>query len=183
VVPVHIAIYGHPPPRISENIMGNLGKLADWFIEENFSYIRVFGCFVPPHALPQFLPDRLVCREVAYQTVAGGINKELKAAQKKVWPTFPIQVGMFTLLDFGHSKVEAVALEDVKLVDIEFKKHDPHKIVENHLAQFNMKRYIHENSPYDEMFRGVRSYEEVQRRFQTLPPDQQAGFLSFQKHR
>jgi hypothetical protein len=60
VVPVHIAIYGHPPPRISENIMGNLGKLADWFIEENLSYIRVFGCFVPPHSLPKFLPNRLV---------------------------------------------------------------------------------------------------------------------------
>jgi hypothetical protein len=183
IVPVHIAIYGHPPPRISERIMGNLGKLADWFIEENFSYIRVFGCSVPPHALPQFLPDRLVCREVVYQIVVGGINKELKEAQKKVWMTFPIQVGMFTLLDFGHSKVEAVALEDVKLVDIEFKKHDPHKIVENHMAQFNMKWYMHENSLYDEIFRGVRSYEEVQNRFLTLPPDQQVGFLSFQKHR
>jgi hypothetical protein len=70
--------------------MGNLGKLADWFIEEKFSYIFVFGCSVPPHALPRFLPDRLVCKEVAYQIVTGGINKELKAAQKKVWPTFPI---------------------------------------------------------------------------------------------
>jgi len=75
-----------------------------------------------------------VCREVAYQIVAGGINKELRATQKKVWPNFPIQVGMFTLLDFGHSKVKATALEDVKLVDMEFKKHDPHKIVEYHLA-------------------------------------------------
>jgi hypothetical protein len=80
-----------------------------------------------------------VCREVAYQTVAGGINSELKETQKKVWPTFPIQVGMFTLLDFGHSKVEATALEDIKLVDIEFKKHDPHKTVQNNLAQYNMK--------------------------------------------
>jgi hypothetical protein len=66
VLPVHIAIYGHPPPRISENIMGNLGKLVDWFIEDNFSNIKLFGCFVPPHALPQFLLERLVCREVAY---------------------------------------------------------------------------------------------------------------------
>jgi hypothetical protein len=90
---------------------------------------------------------------------------------------------MFSLLDFGHSKVEVAALEDVKLVDIEFKRHDPHKIVENHLAQFNMKRYVHENSPHDEIFRGVRSYEEVLNRFQTLSPDQQASFLSFQRHR
>jgi hypothetical protein len=79
VVPVHIALYGHPPPRISYKIMGNLGKLADWFIEENLSYIRVFGFSVPPHALPRFLPEMLVCREVAYQTVTRGINKELKA--------------------------------------------------------------------------------------------------------
>jgi hypothetical protein len=33
------------------------------------------------------------------------------------------------------------------------------------------------------MFKGVRSYEEVQSRFQTLFQDQQDGFLSFQKHR
>jgi hypothetical protein len=172
VVHVHIALYGFPPPRISDRIMGNLGKLADWFIEEKFSYIRVFGCSVPPHALPRFLPDRLVCREVSYQTMTGGINKELKESHKKVWPTFPLHVGMFSLLDFGHSKVEDAALEDVKLVDIEFKRHDPHKIMENHLAQYNLKKYVHENSPHDEMFRGVRSYEEVLNRFQTLSPDQ-----------
>jgi hypothetical protein len=52
VLPIHIAIYGHPPPNISENIMGNLGTFADCYIEENFSYIRVFGCSIPPHALP-----------------------------------------------------------------------------------------------------------------------------------
>jgi len=55
----------------------------------------------------------------------GRINKELKTTQKKVWPTFPLQVGMFWLLDFSHSKVEVVALEDINLVNIEFKKHDP----------------------------------------------------------
>jgi hypothetical protein len=90
---------------------------------------------------------------------------------------------MFSLLDFGHSKVEAAALEDVKLVDIEFKRHEPQKIMENHLAQHNMRRYIHEHSPHDEMFMGVRSYEEVINRFQTLSPDQQASFINFQRHR
>jgi hypothetical protein len=84
LVPIHITLYSCPPPRISDRIMENLGKIADWYIEENFSYIRVFGCLVPPHALPKFLPDHLVCREVAYQTMTGGISKELKEAQKKV---------------------------------------------------------------------------------------------------
>jgi hypothetical protein len=69
-------------------------------------------------------------------------------------------------------KVEATTLEDVKLVDIKFKRHDPHKFVENHLAQYNLKRYVHENFPHDEIFRGVRSYEEVLNTFQTLSTDQ-----------
>jgi hypothetical protein len=47
VVPMHTAIYGFPPPRISNKIVANLGKIADWYIEEHFSYIRVFGCSVP----------------------------------------------------------------------------------------------------------------------------------------
>jgi hypothetical protein len=80
IISVHITIYGLLPPRLLERIMGNLGKITDWFIEENLSYIRVFGCSVPPHALLQFLPDRLVCRQVVYQIVVGGINKELKEA-------------------------------------------------------------------------------------------------------
>jgi hypothetical protein len=78
VVPMHIVIFGHPPPIISDTVVANLGKVADWYIEEHFSYIRVFVGSVPPYALPQFLPDRLVCREVARQIVLGGISKELK---------------------------------------------------------------------------------------------------------
>jgi hypothetical protein len=47
-------MYGFPPPNIYEKIVANMGKIADWYIEENFSYIRVFGCSVPTHALPEF---------------------------------------------------------------------------------------------------------------------------------
>jgi len=54
---------------------------------------------------------------------------------------------MFSLQDFGHSKVEVTALEDVKLVNIEFKKHDPQKIMETHLDLYNINKYVHEAFP------------------------------------
>ena len=54
MVSIHITLYSFPPPRISERIMDNLGKITDLYIEENFSYIRIFGCLVPPHVLPKF---------------------------------------------------------------------------------------------------------------------------------
>jgi hypothetical protein len=111
--------FGCEPPRISDTIIESLKAVVDWFIEENVSYIRVYGCSIPPHALPKFLPDRLVCREVAYQIVKGGVGLELKALQKKSWPSFPVHIGKFSLSNLGHSKVEAESLEEVKLVDIE----------------------------------------------------------------
>ena len=102
--------------------------------------------------LPLFIPDKLACREVARQMVIGGVSKELKGYSKKVWSSFPIRLNSYSLLDLGHAKAEAAALEDLNLVSIECKKHDPQKIVSNHLANCGLKRFEHENSPLDDIF-------------------------------
>jgi hypothetical protein len=180
---MHKMFYGCEPPRISKTVSENLKAIAKWFIDENFSYIRVYGCSIPPHALPKFLPDRLVCREVAHQIVKGGIGIELKAAPKKSWPIFPVHIRKISLQNLGHSKVEAKALEEVKLVDIKHKKHDPYQLVDKHLMHCNMKAYEHEESVYDDIFKEVKTYEEVLNRVQALSPDLQTGFMSFQIHR
>jgi hypothetical protein len=83
------------------------------------------------------------------------------------------------LLDFGHTKAEATTLEELKLVDIEFKKNDPSKVVRNHLASCSLKRYEHEDSPHYEIFQGMRSFAKVLSRIQALPPRDMAEFLKF----
>jgi hypothetical protein len=183
IIPLHKILFGREPPRISQAITENLKTVADWFIEEHFSYVRVFGCAIPPHALPRILPDRLICREVAYQLVNGGIGNELKAQQKKSWPYFPVYLGKFALLNFGHAKVEAEALSEINLVDIEHRKHDPDQIIYKHVAQCGLKAYEHEESFYDDIFRNVQSYDEVRSKVQALSPDAQVGFASFQRNR
>jgi hypothetical protein len=125
MVLLHVTIFGHPPPKISDGIAINLSSIADWYVDVEFSYLKVFDASVPPNALPLFIPDRLACHEVSRKTIIGGIRKELKGYSKKVWPAFPIHLSSYSLLDFGHAKAEATALEDLKLVHIEFKKHDP----------------------------------------------------------
>jgi hypothetical protein len=183
IIPLPKIFFGCEPPGISITIIENLKSVADWFIEEKFSYVRVYGCSIPPHALPKILPDRLICREVAYQLVNGGIGLELKAQQKKAWPSFLVYLGKFVLLNIGHSKAKSESMDEVKLADIEHKKHDPYQIISRHFTQCGLKAYEHEFSVYDDVFRNVKSYEEVQIRVQTLSPEAHVGFASFQRNR
>jgi len=64
MVPMHISIFGNPPPRILDSIATNLRNVVDWYIEAKFSYIRVFDTSIPPYALPLFILDRLSCCEI-----------------------------------------------------------------------------------------------------------------------
>jgi hypothetical protein len=94
-----------------------------------------------------------------------------------------LHIGTFSLLDFAHLKVEVATLGEIKLVDIEFNKHDLQNIVGNHMSNCNMKIYEHEESPQDKIFRGARSYQEVLDRIQVMTQDKMAKFYNFQKHR
>jgi hypothetical protein len=180
---MHKLFFRCEPPHISNAVIESLKSVADWFIEENFSSVRVYGCSIPPYALPKFLPDRLICREVAHQLAKGGIGLELKALQKKAWPSFPVHVRKFNLSNLGHSKVEVESLEEVKLVNIEHRKYDPYQIISRYYIHCNLKAYEHEVSIYDDILKDVKSYEEVLNRVQALTFDSQARFASFQSHR
>jgi hypothetical protein len=46
-----------------------------------------------------------------------------------------------------------------------------------------LKKYEPEESPQDEVFQGVISYQEVMRRVRALSPDKMIDFYNFQKHR
>jgi hypothetical protein len=92
----------------------------------------------------------MVCCEIARQTMLGGISKEIKGFSKKVWSPFPIHFNTYSLLDFGHAKAKATTLEEFKFVNIVFRRHDPHKVVSNHMAIYGLKRYEH--LPHDDIF-------------------------------
>jgi len=48
-------------------------ELGDWFIDEELSYLRIYGCEGSPYILPRYVPNKLALREIAYQTISVGI--------------------------------------------------------------------------------------------------------------
>ena len=79
ILPLYRMMYNEDPPRCSPEAQIDIIPIARWFGEEWFTYIRVFGSTVPPHVLPLYIPDKLLAREIAYQTCSeGGLTKYLK---------------------------------------------------------------------------------------------------------
>jgi hypothetical protein len=42
IIPLHQTFFDFLLPRITEQAMHNLDQIGDWYIEEMFSYIKVF---------------------------------------------------------------------------------------------------------------------------------------------
>jgi hypothetical protein len=105
------------------------------------------------------------------------VSKELKASEKKVWPSFPIRINSYSLLNFGHAKAEVAVLEGLNVAYIEYKRHDPQRIVSTHLGNCGLKRFKHESSPSDNVFHGAKSYSEVQFRIESLAAEDRDSVL------
>jgi hypothetical protein len=132
----------------------------------NFLYIRIYGCEGAPHILPRYVPDRLALREIAYQTIGVGIVASLSKSQKKQWPSFPISLGIFSLLNAKHALKEVEKMEGIWLAQGNFKRHDPIGLVKKHCNMVkNVKAYNHEDDPFDIIFQRALNYQEVAQQF------------------
>ena len=69
VLPLNQIIFNKKAPRFSQEAKADLLIVGNKFIEEWFTYIRVFGSTVDPHVLPLYVSNKLLAREIAYQTM------------------------------------------------------------------------------------------------------------------
>jgi hypothetical protein len=112
--------------------------VANWYLGKYYSYIMVYGTTRAPHILPYFVPDRLLMREIAYQTMRTWVTTLLLSSSKKLWPLFPIHIANYTLSNGPHARKEAKSLQDVCLCLGEAKGHDPHELAVGHVRSVGL---------------------------------------------
>ena len=125
MLPLHQIIFNKKAPSFSEVDATNLLVIGKYFIEEWFTYIRVFGSTADPHVLPLYVSDKLLAREIAYQTVGKGLTKVLKDGKNSLWPTFPIKCDSFTLANFVHATKESTEMEALRIYTFSYKAIQP----------------------------------------------------------
>jgi hypothetical protein len=64
-----------------------------------------------PHLLPNYIPEKLLIREITYQTLKDGVTIALSIILKRYHPIFPIILGEQTLKNAPHAKTEAESLK------------------------------------------------------------------------
>ena len=107
MLPIYYAIFDKPVPKILMEAEIDLTLAGNWFWEDKFTYMRIFGSLTRPHVLPLYVPDKLLARELAYQITTAGTSKTLRNSKNLAWPTFPLRCGVYTLHDYKHAEKEA----------------------------------------------------------------------------
>jgi hypothetical protein len=131
-------------------------------MKKYYTYVRIFGATGPPHLLPKYVPDKLLAREVAYQTIEKGVTAYLSEKNKKYWPNFPLHIGQYSLLNKKHVEKEVEVLKEICLCTGNKKGHDPQNIIYKHIKVVKIaQQIVHEVNYVEDIFRGALYFEEV----------------------
>ena len=178
-------IYDKDPPRCSPEAQIDIISIAKWFGEEWFTYIRVFGSTVPSHVLPLYIPDKLLAREIAYQTCSeGGLTKDLKNKKKAIWPPFPVTCGAFSLFDVGHTFGEVENVTCLQLFKLPPRPFDPNKVAQEFTTSVRISVFSGQKDLFDDLFQGKNSLKQVLQEAQSrLSPDHLRKFTLYRERR
>jgi len=146
-------MYDEDPARCSPEAQIDIIPITRWFGEEWFTYIRVFGSTVPPHVLPLYIPDKLLAREIAYQTYSeGSLTKDLKDKKKAIWPQFPVACGAFSLFDVGHAFTEVENVTCLQLFKFPARPFDPNNVAKDFTTNVKIKVFVGKKDLFDDLF-------------------------------
>jgi len=179
MLPIHQTSFDKRAPRLFEEAKIYFIPIVRWFSEELFTYVRVYGSLAPPHVLPLYLSDKLLAREFAYQTLGDGLTKK-----KSLWPSFPIQCGVYGLHNFKHASLEIDNITCLNLATIPGRQFDPNKVAHNFTAQLKIRKFSHEDDDYDDLFESAEVFSQVQHLATLkLNPERVAQFKEYRERR
>lgn len=72
IIPFHEVMFWKNPPRVSQALKELLEEIRDWYVEELFTYIRVYGSELVPHIIPRYILERISLGEIANQIYLNG---------------------------------------------------------------------------------------------------------------
>ena len=59
--------FGVDMPQISKESRESISPIGNWYFPKNFTYIQIAGITVAPNLLPEYIPNKILLKEFAFQ--------------------------------------------------------------------------------------------------------------------
>jgi hypothetical protein len=104
IVPIYFFLFKKECPRLLGKAKKVIVKIGHWYLDEQETYIRIFGATGAPHLLLVYVPDRLVLGEIYYQSIIQGYNATLVKDKKRYFIPYGFHIGFYMVKDTTHAK-------------------------------------------------------------------------------
>jgi hypothetical protein len=85
-----------------------LRSIGNWYLQEDCTYLRIYGVTIPPHLFPKYVSNRLILGEISYQTILQGFNATLaKDVRKRTFIPYNMYIGHYGLMNSKQARHEA----------------------------------------------------------------------------
>lgn len=157
-------LLGHPPPRISDDIkrilqLSKQYKIGDWYLYQNRTKIRIYGCELPPFKLPKYIPMRLFSLEY-YRQMINPDETHFMKAKKKAQQRIKDHLGPFICNNRRAGKETEKILERLRLKKRFIWTYDPHSFICDRRMKQKLSPYLHHRVPEIEKYANLNEWRE-----------------------
>jgi hypothetical protein len=161
--PVVSMLSGMPEPRINDEVrrilhLSDNAKTGDWYLYQNHSEIRVYGCELAPYKLPRYIPVRIFALEYIRQ-IMNSDDIHFVSLKKKQQLRIKGQIGSFICNSRGAGDEADKLLREMKFLTSFAWHYDPCGIISEMRVKNKNAPYAHEPRPEIERFANQTEWE------------------------
>jgi hypothetical protein len=161
--PVVGMLSGVPEPRVNDEVrrvmhLSESVKTGDWYLYQNHSEIRVYGCELAPYKLPRYMPVRVFTLEYIRQSMNSD-DIHFFPFKKKQQLRLKAQIGPFICNNRGDGDEADKLLKEMKFPTSFVWHYDPYGIISDMRLKNKTGPYAHEPRPEIEKFANQTEWE------------------------
>jgi hypothetical protein len=161
--PVLGMLAGVPEPRVNDEVrrvlhLSENTKTGDWYLYQNHSEIRVYGCELAPFKLPKYMPVRIFSLEYIRQ-IMNSDDIHFVSLKKKQQLRLKGQIGSFICNNRGAGDEADRLLREMKFTTSFPWHYDPHGIISEMRVKNKNAPYVHEPRPEIEKYANQTEWE------------------------
>jgi hypothetical protein len=161
--PVVSMLSGMPEPRVNDEVrrvlhLSESAKTGDWYLYQNHSEIRVYGCELAPYKLPRYIPVRVFALEYIRQ-IMNSDDIHFVSLKKKQQLRIKGQIGSFICNNRGAGDEADKLLREMKFPTSFAWHYDPYGIISEMRVRNKTAPYAHEPRPEIEKFANKTEWE------------------------